>query len=140
MKRASAVLWGLGALTFLGITVAGMAMPTPGSAGGIHLSIGVGIPFPVAVVPAPVVVAPAAVIVQPAPIIVQQPPVVVAPAPVLVQPAPVFAYPPPVVVAPPVMVYPPYRLPGFARPFYGDPPGYEYRWARHWEHRHHDDD
>ena len=133
MTRMQTVLWSLGVLCGVGIMLSGLLRPVPAEAGGLHVSIGLGIPVPVGVVPAPVVVAPA-------PIIVQQPPVVVVPSPVIVQPAPVIAYPPPLVVGPPVVAYPPYLSPGFAQPYRGDPAGDGYRWARHWKHGHHDDE
>ncbi|MBI3302850.1 MAG: hypothetical protein HYZ72_12365 [Deltaproteobacteria bacterium] len=106
MKRANAVLWKLGVLTFLGVSLAGLAILPPAHAGDFHLSIGLGIPFPVAVVPTPVVVAPPAVIVQP---------------------APVFAYSAPVVIAEPYIVRPHRLPPGLAKKYHGYHPVYGYR-------------
>ena len=71
----------LGVVTLVGM--AGLALPGPAQAGGVHVSIGVGLP--VVVAPAPVIVQP--VIVQRAPIIVAAPPVVVA------EPRVVYGYP-----------------------------------------------
>ena len=108
MKRFRIVLQTLGIVTCLGL--AGIALPRPAHAGGVHVSIGLGVPLPVAVVPPPpVVVAPA-------------PPVAVYPRPAFIQPPPVVVAPPPVVVAEPrvVYTYPYYR--GYARP---------------WRHHHH---
>ena len=64
------------------------ALPLPAQAGGVQVSIGVGLL---------VVVAPASVIGQPAPVVVPQP--------VIVQHAPVIVTEPPVVVAEPRVVY-----------------------------------
>src|SRR6266498_5559961 len=87
MKRISTLVRTLWVVTLVGIT--SLALPLPAQAGGVHVSIGVGLP---------VVVAPAPVIVQPAP-------VVVVPQPVIVHRAPVFVTEPPVVVAEPRVVY-----------------------------------
>jgi len=107
MKRMNTFLRTLGVVTLVGM--ASLALPFPAQAGGVHVSIGVGLP---------VVVAPAPVLVQPAP-------VVVAPAPVLVQRAPIIMVPPPVVVSEPQVVY------GY--PYYR---GY-HRHRKH--HHHHED-
>jgi hypothetical protein len=82
----------LGVVTLVGM--ASLALPVPAQAGGVHVSIGVGLP---------VVVAPAPVMVHPAPVVVPQP--------VIVQRAPVIVTEPPVVVAEPRVVYgyPSYR-------------------------------
>ncbi|SRR6266851_1298216 len=82
----------LGVVTFVGM--ASLALPFSAQAGGVHVSIGVGVP---------VVVAPVPVVVQPAPVVVTQP--------VIVQRAPVIVAEPPVVVAEPRVVYgyPSYR-------------------------------
>ena len=69
MKRTSKLLRTFGILTFL--AVASLALPLSSHAGGVHVSIGLGLPFPVVVAPQPVVV-------HPAPVIVAQPPVMVA--------------------------------------------------------------
>jgi hypothetical protein len=93
MKRISTLLRALGVVTLIGI--ASLALPFPAQAGGVHVSIGVGLP---------VVVAPAPVMVHPAP-------VVVVPQPVIVHRAPVFVTEPRVMVAEPRVVYgyPSYR-------------------------------
>jgi PXPV repeat (3 copies) len=69
MKRTSKLLRMFGILTFL--AVASLALPLSSHAGGVHVSIGLGLPFPVVVAPQPVVV-------HPAPVIVARPPVMVA--------------------------------------------------------------
>ncbi len=58
MKRVHKVLMTVGVLTLLSVSLIGFATPRAADAGGVSLSIGIGIPFPVAVVPAPVVVVP----------------------------------------------------------------------------------
>ena len=131
MKRAHGMLRRFGVWTFLGMGLVGLMLPWPAQAGGVHVSIGFGIPVPVEVVPAPVVVAPA-------PVVVQRPPVVVAePYPVFVQPAPVVIQRPPVVVQqPPVVVTQPYPAQAYYT-YYGQ--GYRHGWwqrARHWHHHH----
>jgi hypothetical protein len=75
-------------------------MPPAANAGGVRLSIGIGIPAPVYVAPPPVVVHPAPVIIQPAPGVVY--PGVVYPPPVAYTiPYGAYAHPvPPVVVTP----------------------------------------
>ena len=86
MKCMNTLVRTLGVVTLVGM--ASLALPFPAQAGGVHVSIGVGLP---------VVVAPAPVIVQPAPVVVPQP--------VIVQRAPVIVTEPPVVVAEPRVVY-----------------------------------
>ena len=49
-------------VSFFGI----VSLPLPAHAGGVQVSIGIGLPFPVAVVPAPFAVTRQPVIVQPA--------------------------------------------------------------------------
>ena len=104
MKRTSTLLRTLGLITFM--TAASLILPLSAHAGGVHVSIGFGLPLPVAIVAPPpaVVVAPQPVVVQPAPIVVQQPAVVVA------EPRVVYTY-----------------------PYYG---GYRYGGYRHWGHYH----
>jgi hypothetical protein len=82
----------LGVMTLVGM--ASLTLPFSAQAGGVQVSVGVGVP---------VVVAPAPVVVQPAPVVVPQP--------VIVQRAPVIVTEPPVVVAEPRVVYgyPSYR-------------------------------
>ena len=107
MQRINALLRTVGIVGVCGL--AALALPRPAHAGGVHVSLGFGLPVPVFVAPPPPVVYPA-------------PPVYVYPAPVIVEH-------PPVVVQPPVVYgQPSYR--GYAS--YG---GY----GRPWRHRHHDD-
>jgi hypothetical protein len=77
-----------GIVGFCGL--AALALPSPAHAGGVHVSVGFGLPVPVFVAPAPVVVAPQSAVVYPAP-------------PVYVQPAPVVVEQPPVMVEPQVV-------------------------------------
>ncbi len=122
MKRVNVVLMTVGVLTFLGVSLIGLAMPTAAYAGGVSLSIGIGIPFPVAVAPAPVLVAPAPVVVQPAPVVVQPPPVVMYQEPVMIaQPYPVYQ---------PYAVYPRPLPPGLAKKYYGYRPVRGYKFYR----------
>ena len=92
MPCLSTLVSTLGVMTLVGM--ASLALPFSAQAGGIQVSIGVGLP---------VAVAPAPVIVQPAPVVVPQP--------VIVQRAPVIVAEPPIVVAEPRVVYryPSYR-------------------------------
>jgi hypothetical protein len=110
MKRLRILPQTCGLIVLLGI--ASFALPSPVQAGGVHVSIGLGLPFPVVVAPPP--------------------PVVVAPHPVFVQPAPVIVAQPPVVVTRPQVVY--------GHPYYREHPRYHQHW-KHWRHhRHHNDD
>ena len=114
MQRINTRLRTFGIVGFCGL--AALALPSPAHAGGVHVSVGFGLPGPVFVAPAPVVVAPQPTGVYPAP-------------PVYVQPAPVVVEQPPVVVQPQVVYgQPSYR--GYA--YYG---GYR----RPWRHHHHND-
>jgi hypothetical protein len=114
MQRINTLLRTFGIVGFCGL--AALAHPRPAHAGGVHVSVGFGLPGPVFVAPAPVVIAPQPTVVYPAP-------------PVYVQPAPVVVEQPPVVVQPQVVYgQPSYR--GYA--YYG---GYR----RPWRHHHHDD-
>ena len=72
MKRTRKLLRMFGTLTFL--AVASLALPLSSHAGGVHVSIGLGLPFPVVVAPQEHV----PVVVHPAPVIVARPPVMVA--------------------------------------------------------------
>jgi hypothetical protein len=101
MKWVSMLVRTLGVGTLVGL--ASLALPVPAQAGGVQVSIGVGLP---------VVVAPAPVMVQPAPMVVPQA--------VLVQRAPVIVTESPVVVAEPRGVY------GY--PYYR---GYYRHWKHH---------
>lgn len=86
MKRAHGMLWRFGIVAFLGMGLVSLMLPWPAQAGGVHVSVGFGIPLPVVVAPVPVYV-------QPAPVVVYRPPVVVYPAPVVVaDPYPRRAY------------------------------------------------
>ncbi len=85
MKRMNMLLRTLGVVTLVGM--ASLALPFPAQAGGVQVSIGVGLPFPGVVYPAPVIVAPQPVIVQRAPVMVIEPPVMVA------EPRVVYGYP-----------------------------------------------
>jgi hypothetical protein len=71
MQRKHRRFWMSALVTCL--VVAALALPA--HAGGVRVSIGIGVP----VYPAPVVVAPPPAVVYPAPVIVTRPPVVVAP-------------------------------------------------------------
>ena len=109
MKRAHGMLWRFGIVAFLGMGLVSLMLPWPAQAGGVHVSVGFGLPFPVVVAPAPVYV-------QPAPVYVQSVPVYVQPAPVVVtEPYPRRAY------------YGDYYQHGW------------YKRAKHWKHHHHDD-
>ena len=66
MKRLSTMVRTVVVVTLL--SVATLALPFSAHAGGVHVSVGIGLPFPVAVVPVPVILAPP-VIVQPAPVV-----------------------------------------------------------------------
>lgn len=113
MPRTKGVLFSIGLLTCLGISLAGFIAPA--QAGGVHLSIGIGIPAPVYVAPAPVVVAPA---------------------PVVVYPAPRIVYAPPVVVVEPYVVYKQHHLPpGLAKKYYGYHPVHGYKQYKPGKHK-----
>ena len=114
-------------LTFLGLSLLGLAVPLSAQAGGVHVSVGFEFPLPVAVIPAPVVVAPAPVIVHRPPVIIEQH------APVFVQPAPVVLQQQPVVIEDRRVVYRDHLPPGLAKTFHG------YKRV-HWKHHHHHDD
>ncbi len=66
MKRMRLLGWTFGMMIF---SMASLALPLPASAGGVHVSIGLGVP----VYPAPVVVAPPPAVVYPAPVVVAPP-------------------------------------------------------------------
>jgi hypothetical protein len=115
MKRSSALSWTVGILVGLGVSLATLVMPAPASAGGVHLSIGIGVPAPVYVAPPPVVVRPAPVIVQPVPRIVY----------------PGVVYPPPVAYTAPCDVYGRPLPPGLAKKYPGYYPAYGYKFYKH---------
>ena len=101
MRATHTLVRMVGIVAFLGIAT--LALPLSAHAGGVQVSVGIGVPLP-----EPVVVAPA--------------PVVVALQPVVVQPAPVIVHPAPVVVAPaPVVVRERWLPPGIAKKYYGYP-------------------
>jgi hypothetical protein len=106
--RKTKLMW-IGMVIGLGLGIAEFGVPQPAQAGGVRLSIGIGIPTPVYVAPAPVVVAPA---------------------PVLVYPPPAVVYPYPVVVTPPYFVYKHHFPPGFAKKHYGHQPAYGYKFYK----------
>ena len=121
MQRAHGMLWRFGVWTFISMGLMSLMIPWPAQAGGVHVSVGLGIPVPVVVAPAPVVVQPAPVYTQPSPVYVQPAPVVVQRPPVVVQPAP-------------VVVAEPYAGQAYY-PYYGH--GWWKR-ARHWHHHGYD--
>jgi hypothetical protein len=107
-----------GLVMLLGI--ASLALPLSAHAGGLRVSIGLGLLVPVVVAPAPVVV--------------------MRPQPVIVQSVPVVVTRPPMIVGEPYgeserPYYGGYHA-GYQRPSYG---GYQRHW-RHWKHHRHDDD
>jgi hypothetical protein len=117
MNRRRTLLWTVGILVGLGVSLTTWVMPPAADAGGVNFSIGIGIPAPVYVAPPPVVV-------QPAPVY----PGVVYPPPVAYTvPYGAYRYPPPVIVKP---------HPGYYR-------AYGYKFYKHgkpgrWHHRHDD--
>jgi hypothetical protein len=118
MKRSRALSWTVGMLVGLGISLTTWIMPAPANAGGVHLSVGIGIPGPVYVAPPPIVVHPAPVIVQPAPGIVY----------------PGVAYPPPGAYAIPYGAYRHPVPPVIVRKYhgyYGYHPAYGYKFYKH---------
>ncbi|HEX9871583.1 MAG TPA: hypothetical protein VGC99_23870 [Candidatus Tectomicrobia bacterium] len=117
MTRSKVPSLMVGVLVGLAVSIAAWAMPQPAHAGGVHLSIGVGIPAPVYVVPPPVI--------YPAPVIIQ-------PDPSIVYPGVVF--PPPVVYTVPYGVYGRPLPPGLAKKYHGHYPGYGYKFYKHGKH------
>ena len=113
MANVKRKLWPFGIVVFLGLSMIGLAAPGAVHAGGVHLSIGIGVPTPVYVTP---------------------PPVVVAPAPVIVQPPPVVMYPSPAVIAEPPVVYARPLPWGLEKRYYGYHPAYGYKYYKHWKH------
>ena len=94
MQRINTLLRTCGIVGFCGL--AALALPRPAHAGGVHVSLGFGLPVPVFVAPPPpVYVQPASpVYVYPAPVVVEHPPVVVQPPVVYGRPS-LEATPPP---------------------------------------------
>jgi hypothetical protein len=115
MKRSRVLFWTGGMLVGLGVSLITWMMPPAADAGGVHLSIGIGIPAPVYVAPPPIVVHPAPVIVQPAPGIVY----------------PGVAYPPPVVYAVPYGAYGNPVPPVIVKKHHGYYPAYGYKFYKH---------
>jgi hypothetical protein len=98
MTRRRTLSLTVGVLVGLGVCLVTWVMPSPAQAGGVRVSIGIGIPAPVYVAPPPVVVHPAPVIVHPAPGIVY-PGVVYPPSAAFTVPYGVYGHPvPPVIV------------------------------------------
>jgi hypothetical protein len=104
------------------VSLATWVMPPAADAGGVHFSIGIGVPAPVYVAP---------------------PPVVVQPAPVFIQPAPGVVYPPPVGYTVPYGAYGYAAPPVIVKPYRGYHRAYAYKFYKHgkpgwWHHRHDD--
>ena len=100
-------------------------MPSAADAGGVRLSIGIGIPAPVYVAPLPIVVHPAPVVVQPAPGLVY----------------PGVVYPPAVTYTPPYGVYGHPVPPVIVKQHRGYRPAHGYKFYKHgkpgrWHHHH----
>jgi hypothetical protein len=93
----------------LGLGIAALTVSQPAHAGGLRLSIGIGIPAPVYVAPVPVVVAPA---------------------PVLIYPPPAVVYQYPVVVTRPYFVHKHHFPPGLAKKYYGYHPAHSYKFYK----------
>jgi PXPV repeat (3 copies) len=109
MADRKAVGFKLAILTLAAASMIGLAAPAIAHAGGVHLSIGIGIPTPVYVAPAPVVVAPA---------------------PVIVHPPPAVVYQSPVVVTEPYFVYQRPLPPGLAKKYHGYYPAHGYKFYK----------
>ena len=111
MTRSKLLSLTVGVLAGLAVSIVVLLMPQPVHAGGVHLSIGVGIPAPVYIVPPPVIV----------------------------QPTPSFAYPgvvypPPVVYSVPYGVYGRPLPPGLAKKYHGHHHGHGYKIYKHGKH------
>jgi hypothetical protein len=109
MTRRKMLSLTVGVLVGVAVSIATLALPQRAHAGGVHLSIGIGIPAPVYVAP---------------------PPAVVYPAPVIVQPAPRLVYPPPVTYSAPCDVYGRPLPPGLAKKHYGYHPAHGYNFYK----------
>jgi hypothetical protein len=118
MKRRQVRSWALGILVGFGVSLALWATPPSADAGGVHLSVGIGVPAPVYVAPPPVVV-------RPAPVIVQPPPGVVYPG---------VIYPPPVVYSAPCDVYGRPLPPVVVQKHHGYYPAYGYKFYNRGRH------
>jgi len=108
----------IGVIAGLAVGMTIWLMPRPAHAGGVHLSIGVGIPAPVYVVPPPVIVQPAPVIIQPEPNYIY----------------PGVVYPPPIVYTVPYGVYGRALPPGLAKKYHRHHPGHGYKFYKHGKH------
>jgi hypothetical protein len=115
MKRSRALSWTIGILVGLGVSLITWVIPAPADAGGVRLSIGIGIPAPVYVAPPPVIVQPAPVIVHPAPGIVY----------------PGVVYPPPGAYAVPYGAYGHPVPPVIVKKHHGYHPAYGYKFYKH---------
>jgi hypothetical protein len=125
MRQRAALSTTLTGFVCLAATLATWLMPPAAAAGGVRLSIGIGIPAPVYVAPPPIVVHPAPVIVQPGPAVVYPPPVVYS------SPYGVYAHPlPPVFIQQPRGYYPIYGYKSYKHGKHG-------KWGRS-KHRHDD--
>jgi hypothetical protein len=118
MIRRKVPLLMVGVLVGLALSSAMWVMPQPGHAGGVHVSIGLGIPQPVYIGPPPVVVQPAPVIIQPEPSYIY----------------PGVVYPPPVVYTVPYGVYRRPWPPGLAKKHHGHHHGYDYKSYKYGKH------
>ena len=105
-------------LVCLAVSLTTWVMPPAADAGGVRLSIGIGIPAPVYVAPPPIVVYPAPVIVQPAPGIVY----------------PGVVYPPPVAYTVPYGAYGHPVPPVIVKQHRGYHPAYGYKFYKHGKH------
>jgi hypothetical protein len=63
MQRIRTILRTCGMVAVLGLAT--LALPLPAHAGGVHIDIGLPLPFPIFVAPAPIFVAPPPVVVRP---------------------------------------------------------------------------
>jgi hypothetical protein len=111
MTRSKVPSLMVGVLVGLAVSIAVWVMPQPAHAGGVHLSIGVGIP---------------------APVYVEPPPIIVHPAPSVVYPG--VVYPPPVVYSVPYDVYGRPLPPGLAKRHHGHYPRHGYKFYKHGKH------
>jgi hypothetical protein len=118
MTRSKVPSLMVGVFVGLAASIAVWIMPQPAHAGGVHLSIGVGIPAPVYIGPPPVVVHPAPVIIQPEPSYIY----------------PGVVYPPPVVYTVPYGVYGRPWPPGLAKKYPGHHYGHGYKFYKHGKH------
>jgi len=119
MTRSKVSSLMVGVFVCLAVSIAAWVMPQPAHAGGVHLSIGIGIPAPVYIGPPPVVVYPA--------------PVMIPPEPSYIYPG--VVYPPPVVYTVPYGVYGGSLPPGLAKKYPGHHHhGHGYKFYKHGKH------